>query len=110
RLGARTRPYTEGATAGRIHFSNVTSVMSNLGPLLGKWRSFFDTLGGKANSDIADFEQRFAAITADGKITAEEIIGLLGLGNIPKLPPAKVHSPIGSTDIGEDLKDTWNNF
>ncbi|BAP98791.1 hypothetical protein [Mycobacteroides abscessus] len=101
---------TEGATAGRIHFSNVTSVMSNLGPLLGKWRSFFDTLGGKANSDIADFEQRFAAITADGKITAEEIIGLLGLGNIPKLPPAKVHSPIGSTDIGEDLKDTWNNF
>ncbi|MDM2398175.1 hypothetical protein PP613_03975 [Mycobacteroides abscessus] len=101
---------TEGATAGRIHFSNVTSVMSNLGPLLGKFRSIFDTLGGKANSDIADFEQRFAAITADGKITAEEIIGLLGLGNIPKLPPAKVHSPIGSTDIGEDLKDTWNNF
>lgn len=101
---------TEGATAGRVHFSNVTSVMSNLGPLLGKWRSFFDTIGGQTNSGIAEFEQRFAAITADGKITAEEIIGLLGLGNIPKLPPAKVHSPIGSADIGEDLKDTWNNL
>lgn len=81
---------TEGATAGRVHFSNVTSVMSNLGPVLGKFRSFFDTIGGQANSDIAQFEQRFAAITADGKITASEIWGLLGLGNIPTLPQTKV--------------------
>lgn len=84
---------TEGASGGRIHFSNVTSVMSNLGPLLGKWRSFFDTLGGKANSDIADFEQRFAAITADGKITAEEIIGLLGLGQYPEAAPGQGAQP-----------------
>ncbi|SKF91071.1 hypothetical protein [Mycobacteroides abscessus] len=81
---------TEGATAGRVHFSNVTSVMSNLGPVLGKFRSFFDTIGGQANSDIAQFEQRFAAITADGKITASEVWGLLGLGNIPTLPQTKV--------------------
>lgn len=81
---------TEGATAGRVHFSNVTSVMSNLGPVLGKFRSFFDAIGGQANSDIDQFEQRFAAITADGKITASEIWGLLGLGNIPTLPQTKV--------------------
>ncbi|WP_236743225.1 hypothetical protein [Mycobacteroides franklinii] len=81
---------TEGATAGTVHFSNVTSAMSNLGPVLGKFRSFFDTIGGQANSDIAQFEQRFAAITADGKITASEILGLLGLGNIPTLPQTKV--------------------
>ncbi|MGH3954889.1 MAG: hypothetical protein ACRDTI_12705 [Mycobacterium sp.] len=81
---------TEGATAGRVHFSNVTSVMSNLGPVLGKFRSFFDTIGGQANSDIAQFEQRFAAITADGKITASELWGLIGLGNIPLLPQTKV--------------------
>lgn len=91
---------TEGATAGRVHFSNVTSVMSNLGPVLGKFRSFFDTIGGQANSDIAQFEQRFAAITADGKITVSELLGVIGLGNIPTLPQIKV----------EDLETTFNQL
>ncbi|WP_232784694.1 hypothetical protein [Mycobacteroides chelonae] len=91
---------TAGATGGRVHFSNVTSVMSNLGPVLGKFRSFFDTIGGQANSDIAQFEQRFAAITADGKITASEILGLLGLGNIPTLPQVKI----------QDLQTTFNQL
>lgn len=91
---------TEGATAGRVHFSNVTSVMSNLGPVLGKFRSFFDTIGGQANSDIAQFEQRFAAITADGKITVSELLGVIGLGNIPTLPQVKV----------EDLETTFNQL
>nr|WP_286142217.1 hypothetical protein [Mycobacterium sp. D16Q16] len=91
---------TPGATGGRVHFSNVTSAMSNLGPVLGKFRSFFDTIGGQANSDIAQFEQRFAAITADGKITASEILGLLGLGNIPTLPQIKI----------EDLSTTFNQL
>lgn len=101
---------TAGATAGTVHYSNVTTVMSNLGPVLGAFRSFFDAIGGEVNSGISQFEQRFAAITADGKITASEILGLLGLGNIPKLPPAKVESPIGSPDIGHDLRDTWDHF
>ncbi|PVA66220.1 hypothetical protein DDJ87_08845 [Mycobacteroides abscessus] len=91
---------TPGATGGRVHFSNVTSAMSNLGPVLGKFRSFFDAIGGQANSDIAQFEQRFAAITADGKITASEILGLLGLGNIPTLPQFKV----------QDLQTTFNQL
>ncbi|MFD6197181.1 hypothetical protein ACFWE3_10805 [Mycobacteriaceae bacterium NPDC060252] len=91
---------TPGATAGVVRFSNVTSVMSNLGPLLGKFRSFFDAIGGQSNSDIAQFEQRFAAITADGKITASEILGLLGLGNIPTLPQIKI----------EDLSTTFNQL
>ncbi|ANN98208.1 hypothetical protein [Mycobacteroides abscessus] len=91
---------TAGATGGRVHFSNVTSAMSNLGPVLGKFRSFFDTIGGQANSDIAQFEQRFAAITADGKIDASEILGLLGLGNIPTLPQFKV----------QDLQTTFNQL
>lgn len=91
---------TPGVTAGVVRFSNVTSVMSNLGPLLGKFRSFFDTIGGQANSDIAQFEQRFAAITADGKITASEILGLLGLGNIPTLPQVKI----------QDLQTTFNQL
>lgn len=91
---------TAGATGGRVHFSNVTSAMSNLGPVLGKFRSFFDTIGGQANSDIAQFEQRFAAITADGKITASEILGLLGLGNIPTLPQVKI----------QDLQTTFNQL
>ncbi|SHR34581.1 hypothetical protein [Mycobacteroides abscessus] len=91
---------TAGATSGRVHFSNVTSAMSNLGPVLGKFRSFFDTIGGQANSDIAQFEQRFAAITADGKITASEILGLLGLGNIPTLPQVKI----------QDLQTTFNQL
>ncbi|WP_423487883.1 hypothetical protein [Mycobacteroides sp. PCS013] len=91
---------TEGATAGRVHFSNVTSAMSNLGPVLGKFRSFFDTIGGQANSDIAQFEQRFAAITADGKITVSELLGVIGLGNIPTLPQIKV----------EDLQTTFNQL
>ncbi|WP_109862121.1 hypothetical protein [Mycobacteroides chelonae] len=91
---------TDGATAGRVHFSNVTSVMSNLGPVLGKFRSFFDTIGGQANSDIAQFEQRFAAITADGKITVSELLGVIGLGNIPTLPQIKV----------EDLETTFNQL
>ncbi|MBE5500474.1 hypothetical protein [Mycobacteroides abscessus] len=68
---------TEGASGGPVHFSNVASVMSNLGPVLGKFRSFFDAIGGQANSGIVQFEQRFAAITADGKITASEIEGLI---------------------------------
>lgn len=68
---------TEGASGGPVHFSNVASVMSNLGPVLGKFRSFFDAIGGQANSGIVQFEQRFAAITADGKITASEIVGLI---------------------------------
>lgn len=91
---------TAGATAGRVHFSNVTSAMSQLGPVLGKFRSFFDAIGGQANSDIAQFEQRFAAITADGKITASEILGLLGLGNIPTLPQFKI----------QDLETTFNQL
>lgn len=91
---------TPGVTAGVVRFSNVTSVMSNLGPVLGKFRSFFDTIGGQANSDIAQFEQRFAAITADGKITASEILGLLGLGNIPTLPQVKI----------QDLQTTFNQL
>lgn len=91
---------TAGASGGPVHFSNVTSAMSNLGPVLGKFRAFFDTIGGQANSDIAQFEQRFAAITADGKITASEILGLIGLGNIPTLPQIKV----------EDLQTTFNQL
>lgn len=91
---------TPGATGGRVHFSNVTSAMSNLGPVLGKFRSFFDTIGGQANSDIAQFEQRFAAITADGKITASELLGLIGLGNIPTLPQVKI----------QDLQTTFNQL
>lgn len=91
---------TPGATGGRVHFSNVTSAMSNLGPVLGKFRSFFDTIGGQANSDIAQFEQRFAAITADGKITVSELLGVIGLGNIPTLPQIKV----------EDLQTTFNQL
>ncbi|KPG13823.1 hypothetical protein [Mycobacteroides immunogenum] len=91
---------TAGASGGPVHFSNVTSAMSNLGPVLGKFRAFFDAIGGQANSGIAEFEQRFAAITADGKITASEILGLIGLGNIPTLPQIKV----------EDLQTTFNQL
>ncbi|WP_236743262.1 hypothetical protein [Mycobacteroides franklinii] len=91
---------TEGASGGPVHFSNVASAMSNLGPVLGKFRSFFDAIGGQANSDLAQFEQRFAAITADGKITASEILGLIGLGNIPTLPQFKI----------QDLETTFNQL
>lgn len=101
-----------GATAGTFRFSNASAWASNLLDLglVKDLREMVDAIGGVVNSEAANIEDRLQAITADGKITAEEIIGLLGLGNIPKLPPAKVHSPIGSADIGEDLKDTWNNF
>lgn len=91
---------TEGASGGPVHFSNVASVMSNLGPVLGKFRSFFDAIGGQANSGIVQFEQRFAAITADGKITASELLGLIGLGNIPTLPQVKI----------QDLQTTFNQL
>ncbi|MGC7323182.1 hypothetical protein RBA16_27180, partial [Mycobacteroides abscessus subsp. massiliense] len=74
--------------------------MSNLGPVLGKFRSFFDAIGGQANSGIVQFEQRFAAITADGKITASELLGLIGLGNIPTLPQVKI----------QDLQTTFNQL
>lgn len=101
-----------GATAGTFRFSNASAWASNLLDLglVKDLREMVDAIGGTVNSEAANIEARLQAITADGKITASEILGLLGLGNIPKLPTAKVHSPIGSADIGEDLKDTWNNF
>ncbi|WP_394334194.1 glycine-rich domain-containing protein [Mycobacteroides abscessus] len=101
-----------GATAGTFRFSNASAWASNLLDLglVKDLREMVDAIGGVVNSEAANIEARLQAITADGKITASEILGLLGLGNIPKLPTAKVHSPIGSADIGEDLKDTWNNF
>lgn len=92
---------TAGASGGgRVSFSNVLPQMSSLGPVLGAFRSFFDAIGGQANSGIAEFEQRFAAITADGKITASELLGLVGLGNIPTLPQVKI----------QDLQTTFNQL
>lgn len=57
---------------------------------LDRFKEFFDTVAGQVNAEIGDVQNRLAAITADGKIDAAEILGLLGLGNIPLLPQTKV--------------------
>ncbi|SKY24980.1 bacteriophage membrane protein [Mycobacteroides abscessus subsp. bolletii] len=57
---------------------------------LDRFKEFFDTVAGQVNAEIGDVRNRLAAITADGKIDAAEILGLLGLGNIPLLPQTKV--------------------
>ncbi|SIM82268.1 hypothetical protein [Mycobacteroides abscessus] len=57
---------------------------------LDRFKEFFDTVAGQVNAEIGDIQNRLAAITADGKIDAAEILGLLGLGNIPLLPQTKV--------------------
>lgn len=57
---------------------------------LDRFKELFDTVAGQVNAEIGDVQNRLAAITADGKIDAAEILGLLGLGNIPLLPQTKV--------------------
>ncbi|SKR66352.1 Bacteriophage protein [Mycobacteroides abscessus subsp. abscessus] len=57
---------------------------------LDRFKEFFDTVAGQVNAEIGDVQNRLTAITADGKIDAAEILGLLGLGNIPLLPQTKV--------------------
>ncbi|SKM40070.1 bacteriophage membrane protein [Mycobacteroides abscessus subsp. massiliense] len=57
---------------------------------LDRFKEFFDTVGGKINAEISDITGRLQAIGADGKIDAAEVLGLLGLGNIPLLPQNKV--------------------
>lgn len=57
---------------------------------LDRFKEFFDTVAGQVNAEIGDIQNRLTAITADGKIDAAEILGLLGLGNIPLLPQTKV--------------------
>lgn len=57
---------------------------------LDRFKEFFDTVAGQVNAEIGDIQNRLAAITADGKIDAAEILGLLGPGNIPLLPQTKV--------------------
>ncbi|WJJ55598.1 minor tail protein [Mycobacterium phage prophiT36-2a] len=68
-----------GATAGTFRFSNASSWASNLLDLglVKDLREMVDAIGGVLNSEAANIEARLQAITADGKITASEIEGLI---------------------------------
>lgn len=68
-----------GATAGTFRFSNASSWASNLLDLglVKDLREMVDAIGGVVNSEAANIEARLQAITADGKITASEIEGLI---------------------------------
>ena len=68
-----------GATAGTFRFSNASSWASNLLDLglVKDLREMVDAIGGVVNSEAANIEARLQAITADGKITASEIQGLI---------------------------------
>ncbi|MGV0630126.1 hypothetical protein [Mycobacteroides chelonae] len=68
-----------GATAGTFRFSNASAWASNLLDLnlVKDLRQMVDAVGGVVNSEAANIEARLQAITADGKITASEIAGLI---------------------------------
>lgn len=68
-----------GATAGTFRFSNASAWASNLLDLglVKDLREMVDAIGGSVNSEVATIEARLQAITADGKITASEIVGLI---------------------------------
>lgn len=68
-----------GATAGTFRFSNASAWASNLLDLglVKDLREMVDAIGGVVNSEAANIEARLQAITADGKITASEIEGLI---------------------------------
>lgn len=68
-----------GATAGTFRFSNASAWASNLLDLglVKDLREMVDAIGGVVNSEAANIEARLQAITADGKITASEIVGLI---------------------------------
>ncbi|WP_016894256.1 hypothetical protein [Mycobacteroides abscessus] len=68
-----------GATAGTFRFSNASAWASNLLDLglVKDLREMVDAIGGTVNSEAANIEARLQAITADGKITASEIVGLI---------------------------------
>ncbi|EIV43932.1 hypothetical protein MA3A0930R_5467, partial [Mycobacteroides abscessus 3A-0930-R] len=68
-----------GATAGTFRFSNASAWASNLLDieLVKDLRGMVDAIGGTVNSEAADIAARLQAITADGKITATEIVGLI---------------------------------
>lgn len=68
-----------GATAGTFWFSNASAWASNLLDLglVKDLREMVDAIGGSVNSEVATIEARLQAITADGKITASEIVGLI---------------------------------
>lgn len=68
-----------GATAGTFRFSNASAWASNLLDLglVKDLREMVDAIGGVLNSEAANIEARLQAITADGKITASEIEGLI---------------------------------
>ena len=68
-----------GATAGTFRFSNASAWASNLLDidLVEDLRGMVDAIGGTVNSAVADIQERLQAITADGKITASEIVGLI---------------------------------
>ncbi|NOR97296.1 hypothetical protein [Mycobacteroides abscessus] len=68
-----------GATAGTFRFSNASAWASNLLDLrlVKDLREMVDAVGGAVNSGVHDIEERLQAITADGKITATEIVGLI---------------------------------
>lgn len=68
-----------GATAGTFRFSNASSWASNLLDLglVKDLREMVDAIGGVVNSEAANIQARLQAITADGKITASEIQGLI---------------------------------
>lgn len=68
-----------GATAGTFRFSNASAWASNLLDLnlVKDLRQMVDAIGGVVNSEAANIEARLQAITADGKITASEIQGLI---------------------------------
>lgn len=68
-----------GATAGTFRFSNASAWASNLLDLglVKDLREMVDAIGGVVNSEAANIEDRLQAITADGKITASEIEGLI---------------------------------
>ncbi|EIV29999.1 hypothetical protein MA3A0119R_0494, partial [Mycobacteroides abscessus 3A-0119-R] len=67
------------ATAGTFRFSNASAWASNLLDieLVKDLRGMVDAIGGTVNSEAADIAARLQAITADGKITATEIVGLI---------------------------------
>lgn len=68
-----------GATAGTFRFSNASAWASNLLDLglVKDLREMVDAIGGVVNSEAANIGARLQAITADGKITASEIVGLI---------------------------------
>ncbi|WP_237080848.1 hypothetical protein [Mycobacteroides abscessus] len=68
-----------GATAGMFRFSNASAWASNLLDidLVEDLRGMVDAIGGVVNSGAANIQARLQAITADGKITASEIVGLI---------------------------------